>query len=222
MQLWTAETYVVNNSPRMVPMSYLSSLSDKLDAIVGLVAQQRLESDIHMREAGTKKGLFVDPFRDDSMRDAGIVQTAAIVGGELTLPVLSAGAGFVSTDIASPACLPFAHTAILEQSARTGTMKVNPYQAFSPIPAKIMLTPAVDRWTDTQDTFGEPVTKRFVTGSGSNVSTTQTVQNVLASTQTTAIETLRQIPVSFQIDGFGPGEILHAVIFDGIPTQVSQ
>ena len=220
-QRWTDDTHVLNNSVRMVPMSYLSEITDRLDAIVGLVAQQRLESDIHMREAGVKKGLFVDPFRDDALRDAGIPQTAAIVGGELTLPVVDTDAGYVSADLAAPACLPYTPVAVLEQPARTGSMKVNPYQAFAPVPATVKLVPAVDRWTNVQDTFGEPVTKRFTTGTGDQVKTTTSTQTVLASTVTTQAETLRPLTVAFEIDGFHAGEPLLSAFIDGISATVT-
>ena len=174
-----------------------------------------------MREAGAKKGLFVDPFRDDAMRDAGIPQTAAIVGGELTLPLVETGAGYVSDDIAAPACLPYTQVAVLEQPARTGSMKVNPYQAFAPIPATVKLLPAVDRWTDVQDTFGEPVTKRFTTGTGDQVTTTTSTQTVLASTVSTQAETLRPLTVAFEIDGFHASEPLLSAFIDGISATVT-
>lgn len=221
-QRWTDETYVVNNSVRMVPMSYLSALNDRMDAIIGLVAQQRLESDIHMREAGAKRGLFVDPFRDDSMRDAGIPQTAAVINGELTLSIINSGAEYVSDDITKPATLPYTPVVVLAQSARTGEMKVNPYQAFAPIPARITLKPAVDRWTLTEDVFGEPVTKRFTTGTGDMSKVTEATKTVLTSTVTVPIESIRPIVVQFDLEGFYPGEILHSVFFDGVTVDVTE
>lgn len=215
-QLWTPDTHVVNNSVRMVPMSDLSALNDRLDAVVGLVAQQRLESDIHMREAGVKKGLLVDPFRDNSLRDAGLPQTAAIISGELTLPILAAGAGYVSQDVTAPAILEYTPVVLLAQQARTNSMAVNPYQAFAPAPARITLKPAVDRWTLTEDVFGEPVTNRFVTGEGDMSKVTTTSKAVLTSTSTVPVETIRPIEVHFEIDGFHEDEVLHSVFFDGI------
>src|SRR5690606_18495593 len=72
---------------RVVPMSELSEINTRMDYMLGLIAQQKLQGDANLREAGQKKGVFVDPFLDDSMRDAGASQNAAIFDGEMTLPV---------------------------------------------------------------------------------------------------------------------------------------
>lgn len=37
---------------------------------------------------------------------------------------------------------------------------MNPYQAFDPLPAKGTLTPALDRWTETDTCWTSPVTRR--------------------------------------------------------------
>ncbi len=216
VQLWTDDSYVANNSVRMVPMNYLSSLNSKLDVVMGLIAQQRLESNIHGREAGTKKGIFTDAFFDESQRDFGQVQTAAIVGGELTLPVLNANAKYVSSDVSARTTIPFTPVVALSQMIRTGSMPVNPYLSFSPIPATIVLTPNVDRWTEVQEDFTGPVTKRFTSGGGNMSSVSTSSSTVLVSSEESTIETIRPIEVTFKISGFGPNEQLLAVDFGGV------
>lgn len=232
-QAWGADTYVVNDSIRVVPMTDLAAINGRLDYMLGLIAQQRLESSANMKEAGQKKGLFVDPLLDDSMRDAGTTQTGAIVGGELTLPVALDSVNQMPADVAGETSLAFTLSASLQQLARTGSMKINPYMAFDPLPAVVKLTPAVDRWTETVTNWASPVTEQFIVdnrimdawhlrvfGSGferfPSAITRSAAQTQTVSQTTARIENLRQIEVKFSISGFGPGETLSAVTFDGI------
>lgn len=218
-QTWDANTTVSTDGVRTVAMSDLAAMSNRIDFAIGLIAQQRLESDIHLREAGSKKGIFTDPFIDDSQRDQGIEQNAAVVFGELTLPI-TGSAYLPDADIATPQTLPLSHVAVLEQPLRTGSMAVNPYMAFNPVPAQLTLTPAVDRWTTVESVWASPITSRFVVGSGDMSSTSTSTQTVLLSTTSTT-EKLRAIDVRFSIEGFGPGEILSSVTFDGQIVPVS-
>lgn len=99
-------------------------------------------------------------------------------------------------------------------------MAVNPYMAFSLLPAPVTLTPAIDQWTEVLTTWASPVTQRFrATRDGGwriflrdDVSTTT---NVISSS-TKALEYLREIDITFDIEGFGSGETLESVTFDGI------
>ena len=89
----------------------------------------------------------------------GSKQTAAIVDGILTLPVSSQvidlGRG------TEPWLLPYELEPVLEQLLRTTEMKINPYQAFAPIPAKVTINLNVDRWTQTETNWSSPETRRF-------------------------------------------------------------
>ena len=118
---------------------------------------------------------------------------------------------------------------LVEQPYRTGEMQVNPYMAFDPLPARVTLTPAVDRWTETKTVWTSPVTNAFKrstgTGGGSgwarvhHTDTNTTSQTV--SSSTSQLHYLRQIDVKFEIAGFGEGETLEAVVFDGIDITES-
>lgn len=214
-QSWDGSRRVVNDGIRVVPMPILAGIQTRMDLFAQLIAQQRLESNVHTREAGIKKGLFTDPFIDDSNRDAGIVQTAAIVNGELMLPI-SADVSSVSSDIVTPQTCAFTSSFVLEQPLRTGEMKINPYMSFDLVPAVVSLVPSVDRWTVSESEWAGPITQRFITGAGDLSSTTVSTANVLLQTTSTDIETLREIDVNFSISGFGAGEELSQVTFDGI------
>lgn len=216
-QTWTASRRVNNDGVRVVPMPVLATIDDRFDLLTQLIAQQRLESNIHTRESGTKKGLFTDPFIDDSQRDAGTAQTAAIVNGELILPI-DAVIDQVDDDITVPTACLYGNAVALEQPLRTGTMKINPYMAFAPPLAVFSLTPAVDRWTETIATWTSESTRRFVTGAGDQSIESLSTRSVLLASNSAKAELLRTITVNFRIAGFGPGEVLSQLIFDGVPV----
>ncbi len=136
---------------------------------------------------------------------------AAVCGLPITATVAA-----VPNDVTARTSLAFNLTATLEQPMRTGSMKVNPYLAFDPIPAAVTLTPAVDRWTELQTTWASPVTERLTVGSGNRSSVSQSTADVLLSSSRRAIETLRAIEVHFSVSGFGPNEALSSLKFDGI------
>jgi hypothetical protein len=121
-------------------------------------------------------------------------------------------------------------------------MKVNPYQAFEPVPAKVTLNLAVDRWTEVNTSWSSPITRRFsqftspltrtgIVGSGNrSVVQSRTTSNVLLRVQrsessellsSTSVnaEFMRQITQRFEIEGFDPGEELETLLFDGIEIE---
>jgi Domain of unknown function (DUF4815) len=214
-QTWTASRRVSNDGVRVVPMPVLSGIDNRFDRLLQLVAQQRLESNIHTRESGSKKGLFTDPFIDDTQRDAGTPQTAAVVRGELLLPI-AAMIYQVSADVTGPATLPYNSVMALQQPFATGSMKINPYMSFAVPPAPVTLTPAIDRWTVVESVWSSDATSRFVVGQGDQSSSASTTRTLLTGVTSAPIENLRPITVSYQITGFGAGEALQSMTFDSI------
>lgn len=225
-QTWDGNVSVTNDGVRVVPMNEIAALNTRIDFVLGLVAQQRLTGDINLREAGTKKGVFTDPLIDDSQRDSGIAQTGAVFDGILTLPIsvsvtLCDNRGANGFTFLAPT-----DVVTLQQTARTTSMKINPYMAFDPIPATVRLEPSVDRWTDVQTVWTSSITQTIWRGWSWNWWwwwgwgwgnwTTTDVSNNLLSTQTIEQGNLRQIDVRFSVSGFGPGERLTALTFDGI------
>lgn len=210
-QTWREKREVINDGVKVVAFDEIEALNKRLDYCLQEIARQRLEADVSTREAGSRVGIFVDPLLDDTNRDQGIAQSAAILDGELTLSIAP-----TVHMLAKPSDFPIAPaytpTPILSQLLRTGSMLVNPYQAFDPLPARVNLKPALDQWTETESAWTSPFTQVF--GSGNRSSTTSRTQ-VLSST-TTNLEYLRQIPIEFTLEGFGPGEILQRISFDGV------
>lgn len=219
-QTWTTARVVSNDAIRVVDMSDLNHIGTQLGEMNGAIASLQLSQDINGRESAMKKGYFVDPFLDDLQRDQGLQQSAAIVGGELTLPI-DANVDTTPGDVGGPSSLPYTLVPVLEQLSRSGSMKVNPYSAFEPLPAAVTLAPAVDRWTEVQTGWTSPITQRLVQGSGNRSSTSSSTTSQLVSQTSKAIERLRQIAVRFELRGFGPGETLSGVTFDGISVTPS-
>lgn len=223
-QRWTTDRVLKDASVRMVSMPILAGIDGRLDRIMQLIAQQRLESNIHMREVGTKKGIFTDPFLDDSQRDAGIVQTAAIVDGVLCLPI-SANVSYVSADITSPQTCAGTVVAALDQGLKTGGHKINPHSAYTEPKGTLKCTPEVDRWTQVVSDHTSEITKRFMRSVGPQGGETaggETVEEQDRLTSKTK-ERLRQIEVTFESSGHAPGEQLQKMKFDGVeitPTAI--
>ncbi|MCK2096631.1 DUF4815 domain-containing protein [Thauera aromatica] len=207
---------VRNIAIRTIKVSELTAMQRQIADLFDLMALERLRVDANIREPAAKKGLFVDNFLDDDLRDQGAAQTGAIVAGVLTLPI-TASAQHAKENGNALLTLDYTLTPVVEQLARTGSMKINPYQAFDPVPARVTLNPAVDQFTVTNTTWASDVTERLITGSGvlEQVVETRRSEQVLASSSEEA-QFLRSLNVAYRVDGFGPSETLAALRFDGI------
>lgn len=223
-QTWDDKRRVMNDGTVMVPMNDLADINGRIDGLVAQMAQQRLASDVNTREAGAKKGLFVDPCLDDSMRDQGREQSAAVLNGVITLPIEIKNIFPMPQDVKKPETLPYIVQAALEQLSRTGGVRINPYDAFDPFPAFIKLDPAIDNWTDVQSSWASPVARQFnVTDDGYYhiiVGRSTSTQTEVLSSSTKPLENLRPISVAFRGEGFGPGENV-TVVFDGVPVRAN-
>jgi len=216
-QNWDNTTTLTQDGSRVMSMSDIESMNTRLDVLTDLIAQQRLTSDANSRSSAAKKGLFVDPFTGDGLRDAGMAQTAAIVDGELVLPI-AATMTRLPSDTNVPVVLNATLTTVMEQSARTGDMQINPYAAFDPIPASVALNPPADHYTQSVTSFTSDETSTMYQGYGVLTSSTTTTTTKVISTTTKPLQYVRQIDVLFTIDGFSPLENLQTMTFDGVPV----
>lgn len=160
--------------------------------------------------------MFVDPFTDSRYRDAGEPQTGAVFGGGLELPI---AATITAIDLIGPVTLTYTDEPIVEQLLASGCMKINPYQVFTPPPARMLLQPASDFWQESNTVWDE-VTQEF--GSGNRSSSATSTTNL--GTTTAQARFLRQITIAVRIEGFGAGENLVALSFDGLdvtPAEVA-
>ena len=265
-QRWGAATRVINNGTRMVPMNELNAVNTRLDTLFALVAEERLALNVTQRDSTAKKGVFADPFFDDDLRDQGLSQTAAIYGGTLTLGVhstvhtqtLTAPVTLDARIIVETTTEIGPEEVVILQTLRTGSMKINPYDAFAPLPGVAALFPAVDFWTDFATNWLSPVSRQFdeeiwtnpetrdywigrcldgTSAWGHNcnlqnwiaIHTTVVSDEVINSAEVEKVGTryvnlqyLRPIEVRFELVGFGAGEVLNTVLFDGQAVAFSE
>lgn len=161
-QTWNAATrYCLPAAVRMVPMSELSALERRINDLYALVAETRLAVNITAKDPSAKRGLFVDNFEDADMRDVGLDQTAITSNKTLTLGIDTT---IADQELAADVHLDEATTGIvINQPYQTGTIKINPFMGFDPLPAKVILTPTLDFWTETHDTWASAIAQRFYT-----------------------------------------------------------
>ena len=106
--------------------------------------------------------------------------------------------------------LPYTLEAVISQELQTGSMKINPYNAFDPIPADLSIVLNVDHWTEVQTQWLSAITNYSRGRSGSSSS------NQLVSSSTKNIEYMRQQSPKFTIEGLKPGERVSKITFNGI------
>lgn len=212
---WSSDPTVARDPVVVLPMDELQGMRSLVFDLFDLVAQERLLNRISLNDPAAKRGVFVDPFNNDNLRDAGITQNLAIIDGELMLPI-AADVHAIGTDITTPQLLPYTLEPIIDQPLKTGSMLVNPYQAFEPLPATMQLAPNVDFWTQQNVVWTSDVTRRFVQGVGNRSTVTTSSGVEVVATTERAAEFLRPIQVGFTLKGFGAGEMLQTLTFDGI------
>lgn len=218
LQSWDANRKIVSDATRAVSMSQLEAMQTRIDTLFALVATQQLRVDATIADPAAKKGIFADPFLDNDLRDPGLAQDAAVINGELMLPIEAA---IIDPKGSTRVTLDYELDEVLAQTKRTGSMLINPYMAFDPIPATVTLTPEVDFWTQIQTQWTGDSTTRFIqTGHVTDTShvawTSTSVSEEVVGSATAQIEHLRPITVAFTIKGFGPNEVLDKVTFDGL------
>ncbi|MDG3575971.1 DUF4815 domain-containing protein [Rhizobium sp. YJ-22] len=213
-QRWTTGYPLVRDTAiQALPKSDLKAIRDAVVENRQELARIRLQSEASARNPAAVNGIFADNFDNDDQRDAGIAQTASIVNGELTLSI-AATLDNINTG-GNGWTLNYTLEDVIVQPLFTRAFKINPYQSFAPVPAKVTLTPSIDEWVEIDTQWASPITQTIMRtpsqgGSGS------TSTDVLLSRSTVAAEFLRTRSVEFSISGFGAGEQLATLKFDGI------
>lgn len=176
---------------------------------LGLV---ELEADIAARAASYPSGQFTEQFSDDSNRDTGEAQTAAVFDGIMQIPITPT---LTSVDLEAPQMLSFNEVSEIDQLFVTGCVKINPYQSFLPVPAQMSITPSRDFWTEVNEVWQSEETRTFGTGNRTLVENVE----ILEDTTVITARFLRQIPVAFEIRDLGAGEEVTTLEFDGVDVH---
>lgn len=203
-----------NDGIRVVPMADIEDIRTGVSDLYDLMAEQKLRVDASARSGAAARGLFVDAFRNNAQRDAGIEQTAVTLSGVLTIP-MSESVVDMPVSGGAPVALTKTETVRLSQVLRSTAMLVNPYQSFDPLPATTTLQPAVDNFVRQVEVWSPSIIQWT-----NNLWLGQTT-NQLLSTTASVLPNLNQRDVSFILRGFGPNENLTSVIFDGINVTES-
>ncbi|MBN8243314.1 DUF4815 domain-containing protein [Nitratireductor aquimarinus] len=217
---WGIAPTIVQSAVRNVPYSEINAMKRALLDIYDLVSQERLKSDVSAREVSAKRGVFVDPFLDDDMRDQGVPQTAASFGGQLRLPVLAKVHEFPA--LLAVQHLDFTNEAIISQLRHTHGMKINPYATFTPMPGRASLEPSSDIWTETEELWTSPEAQAFEAEEGQAITGVSLEQEMeLVRTTTRAAGTIRVRQVNFRLEGFIQDEALDSATFDDVPITLT-
>lgn len=218
---WMNRPVVTNDAVRSISYMDMWRYCGRILDLDRLIQLERLKSGIDSREPVAKKGMFVDPFLDDTYRDEGTAQTAAVGNGVLQLPIAIT---VHRLGLSAPVTLDYTEEVIASQELKTGCVLVNPYANFTPLPAGLALNPSADFWTKQQTEWASPETINLNSTVTVTLAQSRTFGPLTVSSDSARLidqrkeqaEYLREIPVTFTISGFGHGEHLTALTFDSI------
>ncbi|TMP46330.1 hypothetical protein CWB96_00415 [Pseudoalteromonas citrea] len=226
-----------------VKMSDMNKMQNNIIDLYDLVALERLKSDTSRRAPSATHGLFVDPMLDDDMRDINLEDmfindnpeiTAKCqinpAREELVLPIDMQPNSLNPGKATKPWTLEYEHSVLIdkgrpvEQIEKTGSMKVNPYAAFKPIPAKMTLIPAVDIWTESKMDLksGGSINSTVVNHGVFGFRFNGNVSSQKVGSTSRAAEFLRGLDVEFTLEGMYPNEEISSLKFDDVVLPVLQ
>uniref|UniRef100_UPI0035CE8CFF DUF4815 domain-containing protein n=2 Tax=Bartonella TaxID=773 RepID=UPI0035CE8CFF len=211
---WLETPVVVNDGTRVAPYDEMWRYFQRVLSLDRLMQLERIKSNVDSKEPVAKKGMFADPFLDDSYRDEGFQQTGAVGNGILQLAI---DPTFYTAHLNAPVTLDWTNEVIIAQELTTACEKINPYQNFATLPGTVTLEPATDFWHEQRTDWLSSVTNQLNMGwnRGRSVRKTEISDDLVSATQE-KIDFLRQITLSFKIEGFGSSEILERLTFDGV------
>lgn len=209
---WLGAPVIVNNGTRNVTQDDHRRYYALLIKVAEQLDRWAMSSN-EVRLSGTpvsKRGIFTDTFVDDFYRDPGAAQSAAVNRGVLQLAIDNVLLDIVLGDVIT---LPYVEEIVVSQPQRTSVSLINPYDNFIPMPAGMKIQPAAYFWTARAVEWTSPVTQEFT--AAPNVPPGQTVFDEVAATRQEAARVLAQIDVAVTLEGFGVGEELATLTFDG-------
>ncbi|MEP1766947.1 MAG: DUF4815 domain-containing protein [Sulfitobacter sp.] len=206
---WFEAPSIVNNGVRVLTYDYISDMFALLLKVADQSNRTALQQSVPDAASVSADGWFTDSFLDDSYRDDGVAQSAAVIQGTLQLPVVQV---FVE-QFGGFEMLDYVEEVIISQPLATGDMKVNPYANFNPMPGDLKLNPNADFWTETQTEWTSPISREFTAAPDQSPESTTITEEVSQSTQEAAF--LRQLDIDFALSGFGVNEELESLIFAG-------
>ena len=224
-QTWDDRRRLIEDSVRLVPMQTLNDYDRRLDDVRTDLAEIRLAVDVSGRHAGVRKGLFADPMLDNSMRDAGVPQTATIGDGWLQLP---SAIDCTNVNPAQAGRLWVDHTnaIYLRQPLATGSLRVNPTNTPSTKPNTLVLTPPVDRWVQPVTTPVGHWHQWVLRGGSQDYVYSDDVRRTLIK-QAVEFGVLPDVPryarpviVRFDVTGLNPAEAVQSVRVGGLAATL--
>ncbi|WP_208439661.1 DUF4815 domain-containing protein [Bartonella grahamii] len=211
---WLETPSVVNDGTRVAPYDEMWRYFQRVLSLDRLMQLERIKSNVDSKEHVAKKGMFADPFLDDSYRDEGFQQTGAVGNGILQLAI---DPTFYTANLTAPVTLDWTNEVIIAQELTTACEKINPYQNFAPLPGTVTLEPATDFWHEQRTDWLSGITNQIIMGRNRGRSIRKTeISDDLVNETREQIDFLRQITLSFKIEGFGKGEQLASLTFDGV------
>ena len=153
---------IVNNGTRVPTYDELWGYLRLTVKLADQLNRTLMEQSVPDAAAISADGIFTDDFWSDFYRDEGVVQTAAANQGVLQLPVYQT---FVQT-VGGLEMLDYTEQVIISQPLATGSMKVNPYANFNPMPGLLALNPNNDFWTSTETQWTSSITRQFTAAPG--------------------------------------------------------
>uniref|UniRef100_UPI0035D042CD DUF4815 domain-containing protein n=1 Tax=Bartonella sp. OC16QHHD TaxID=3243562 RepID=UPI0035D042CD len=211
---WLETPVVVNDGTRVAPYDEMWRYFQRVLSLDRLMQLERIKSNVDSKEPVAKKGMFADPFLDDSYRDEGFQQTGAVGNGILQLAI---DPTFYTAPLKAPVTLDWTNEVIIAQELTTACEKINPYQNFATLPGTVTLEPATDFWHEQRTDWLSSVTNQLNMGwnRGRSVRKTE-ISDDLVNAHQEQTDFLRQITLHFKIEGFGSSEILESLTFDGV------
>ena len=183
---------------------------DQAAAISQLQLQQQADAKLTAAQKGAQTAWFWDNFTDETQRDAGLLNDAAVYDGLVQLPI-SMTRKIVRLE--QSLLLNYESEIILENDWRTASREINKYDVFGALPGVAVLDPSVDEWTQVETEYSPTIFTSLFTRTG--VSRTSTTTELISS-ETVAAEYLRPITVGYSLSHFGDGEALRSITFDGL------